>query len=150
MTTKRPAAEAAPLAPTPAAAFRRGGLYQLPHSGHVVRLRFPGLYALAMRGDVPNGLSNAVLRLVSGASAEESTEDAAARRIAAYRENARAFLEVAALCLEEPRLILDEAPNYERGEIGPRDLPEQDLLWIFLDFVQGGPAGETVAPFRRD
>lgn len=140
----------APAVPTPAAEFRRGGVWELPHSGNLVELRWPGLYALALQGEIPNPLAGAVLRLVSGAAAttgdEPESED---DQVASYRKDAKSFLGVAARCLVHPRLILDREPDYERDEIGPQDLHELDVLWIYAQFVQRGPASEHVAPFRR-
>lgn len=147
-----PAPEPAPepLTPTPAGEFRRAGLYQLPHSGHVVELRWPGMYALALQGEVPNPLAQEVLRLMSGAAGgEEGERPSEEELVSRYRKQARASLAVAQRCLVSPRLVLDREPNYEAGEIGPGDLHELDVLWINIHFVHRGPASEGVAPFRR-
>ncbi|HMQ30009.1 MAG TPA: hypothetical protein PKD53_04740 [Chloroflexaceae bacterium] len=155
--TPRPAPQPAPApepasppALTPASAFRRAGIYELPHSGHVVELRWPGLYALALTGEIPNPLAQDVLRLVSGAAAGEAGEQPSEEeQVARYRKDARSFLAVAARCLVHPRLVLDREPDADRDEIGPDDLHELDVLWIYGQFVQRGPTSEYVAPFRR-
>lgn len=141
----------APATPTPAAEWRRAGVYDLPYSGKAAELTWPGLYALALTGEVPNPLAEAVLRLVSGAAARREgapppTED---EDLAAYRKNARALLAIMARCMVRPRLILDRPPEYDRDEIGPGDLHERDVLWVYNHFVQEGPASEWVHPFRR-
>lgn len=143
-----PAPEAAPPTPSPASAFRRGGVYRLPHTGLAVELRWPGLFALALAGEIPNPLAAAVLRIVSGATGKEAEPASDEDQIALYRRNARSFLAVAARCLVRPRLVLDREPDYERDEIGPGDLHENDVQWIFFQFVQEGPASPGVAPFR--
>jgi hypothetical protein len=137
-----------PLAPAPAAAFRRAGLYRLPHSDLVVELRWPGLYALALSGEIPNPLADAVLRLVSGASSKEAEPANHEEQVALYRKNARSLLAVAQRCLVRPRLVLDREPDYDRDEIGPGDLHENDVQWIFFQFVGEGPTTPGVAPFR--
>lgn len=143
-----PAPEVAPPAPSPASAFRRAGIYQLPSCGLFVELRWPGLYALVLTGEIPNPLTADVLRMVSGAANDKDPEDEEAL-IERYRKDARSFLGIAQRCLVRPRLVLDREPDYERDEIGPGDLHEQDMLWIYGHFVQKGPAAETVALFRR-
>lgn len=141
---------ASPPALTPASAFRRAGIYELPHSGHVVELRWPGLYALALTGEIPNPLAQDVLRLVSGAAAGEAdAQPSEEEQVARYRKDARSFLAVAARCLVHPRLVLDREPDAARDEIGPDDLHELDVLWIYGQFVQRGPTSDYVAPFRR-
>lgn len=143
-----PAPEAAPPAPSPASAFRRAGIYELPHSGLAVELRWPGLYALALTSEIPNPLAADVLRIVSGATGKEATPQSDEEQIALYRKNARSFLAIAQRCLVRPRLVLDREPDYERDEIGPGDLHENDIQWIFFQFVGEGPNAPGVAPFR--
>lgn len=141
-------AETMAPAATPAAAWRRattdGELYRLPGSGHVARLRRPSLYQLAARGAVDSGLAAQVLkRLTAGERPGERSE---ADRAQTHRENVDLFLGVAALCLVEPRLILDRPADPERGEIGPEDMADADLLWLYYDFAQEGD--RSVATFR--
>lgn len=135
------------LTPTPATEWRKqstdGELYRLPGSGHVARLRRPSLMALATRpGVIPNPLGDAVLRFL--ATTPDAKTDA--QQIDAYRTNARAFEEIAALCLVEPHLILDRTPNYDAGEIGTDDLSDRDYSFIVFTLTQG--AASDVAPFR--
>jgi hypothetical protein len=128
---------------SPIDAFRRGGLYELPHSLLTVRLRWPRLYALAARGAVPNGLSAAVMRLIIAervANGEDAPTPTREEREQHYREHAQGYLELAALTLAEPRMVLDREPNEGAGEIGPDDLPDHDIRWIVEVFVQEGPA----------
>lgn len=132
------------ITPTNARAWRErrraGELYTLPGSGLVARLRRPNLYALAATANgVPNGLSEAVLKLMSSRPPASDAE-----RVENVRRNSRAFLEVAALCLVEPPLALDREPTDD--ELGPDDLSNLDLGWLYYTFVEGEAA--TAAMFR--
>lgn len=135
-----------PATVTPAATFKAGALYRLPGSGHVVRLRVPSLYSLITVGEVPNPLRDEVTRLLT-ASGPTKQEDPDARH-EITRKNARTFIEIAARCLVEPRLVLDHEPNYSAGEIGPADLHDLDYDWIFFDFARRGADDPEVARFR--
>lgn len=148
-TTKKTALELEPApTPTPASAFRRAGLYRLPGSGHTVRLRWPGLRALALAGEITNPLAQSLRRLLAGADATREQPDETAA-IELWRTNSTAFLVVAERCLDEPRLILDRSPDYERGEIGPGDLAEPDIIWLWI-WATEGPSDPRVSPFRLD
>lgn len=132
---------------TPASVWRRvardGELYRLPGSGNVVRLRRPGLTALAANvGHIPNPLSREVLRLMSAAETPTS-EDA---KIEAFQRSARAYVEVAALCFVEPRIALEGEPG--EGEISPADVPDQDLVWCYWTFLEGDAV--VAGAFRVD
>jgi hypothetical protein len=131
-------------APTSAAEWRRtrieGELIRLPGSGNVARLRRPSLTAMAATTNgVPNPLSHEVMRLL--ASAPAATE---AERIENVKRNSRGMVEVAALCLVEPRLRLVGDPL--EGEIAPEDLSDYDLSFLYYTWVEG--AASDVAPFR--
>lgn len=134
------------IVPTPASAWARaaetGELYTLPGSGHVARCQQISLVALAAGPGVPNP----ILRLLAVEGTIEKQSDQ--EKIDAYKRQARAFLEVAALALVEPTLVLDRAPDLAKGEIGPQHLTDQDLLWIYYDLV-GGRA-KRLATFRAD
>ena len=115
-------------------------MIRLPGSGNIARLRKPSLFALAATSNgVPNPLSYEVMRLQ--ASPPAASED---ERIEAVRQNGRGYVEVAALCLIEPRLKLVGEPG--EGEISPEDLADFDLWWIYNVWVEGAAA--DVAPFR--
>lgn len=134
---------------TSAATWRRqareGELYRLPGSGNVVRLRRPGLTALAANvGHIPNPLAREVLRLMSAAGEPQTEDD----RIESFQKSARAYVEVAALCFVEPRIVLDGEPNYEAGEIAASDVPDQDLVWLYWQFLEAD--ADRSAPFRVD
>jgi hypothetical protein len=131
---------AAPVV-TPASTWNANGLYRLP-SGNVARLRRPGLLALAGQGTIPNPISAEVLRRITTDEPAPQTDEERDRII---RTNSKAYLEVAALALVEPRLIVDREPDHAASEIGPADLSDDDLLWIFYTFVQGG---EHATAFR--
>jgi hypothetical protein len=125
-------------AATPASAWRRqaqeGELYTLPGSGNVARLRRPSLMALLSgAGHVPNPLSDAVLRFMAVAD-DAKTE---AQKLEAYQRNVRVFVEIAKLCMVEPRLAIGRPPDYDAGEIAPDDLHDRDLLFIYYDVCQG-------------
>jgi hypothetical protein len=135
---------AAPTTPTDARAWRRGReqgeLFVLPGCGHVARLRRPSLTALAAAtGGMPNPLSEKLIQLAMGRRAS-SDEQA----LEYYRRNSRAYLEAAALCFVEPRLVLDREP--QEGEIGADDLTDLDYTWLYHSFITGGD--HDVAPFR--
>ncbi len=130
--------------PTPATAWAAGELYRLP-SGKVARLRQPGLSAMVARGALPNPVLTDVLRVTLDRTPDAATEE---QRHTTYLRNVRVLTEIAALALQEPRLILDRAPDYAAGEIGPGDLAEADLMWLYYSFTLGGAA--ELAPFRVD
>lgn len=137
--------------PTPANEWSRTaeGLYRLPGSGNVARLRRVSLIALASAGAIPNPLSQDVLRYLArqdpqGRIVSEETQ------VAEYRRNAKAFMQIAQRVLVEPRLWLPAetasrgkgesapaGPDYAAGEIGPEDLADNDYTWIFFSFVGG-------------
>lgn len=132
---------------TPAAEWGRkaqqGELYRLPGSGHTVRLRRPGLTALAAEvGHIPNPLAREVVKLMSAASKPETEAD----RLEAYLQSARAYVAVAELCFVEPRVVSDRVPDYAAGEIAPADIPSQDLVWLYWTFLESDAA--MSAPFR--
>jgi hypothetical protein len=131
--------------PTPASAWRKareqGELIKLPGSGNVARLVRPPLASMVLtNGGAPNPLSRNVQRLLAGTAPPKDEAD----RWESYKKNTRALQEIAALCLAEPKLILDRAPGDD--EIGPDDLAEQDYLFIYYNWLEG--AAEAVAPFR--
>lgn len=135
------------LTSTPALAWKKareeGELYTLPGSGNVARLIRPSLTALVgVTNGVPNPLSKEVMRLLAAAPPGKAEE----ALFANIRNNSRAYMEIARMCLVEPRLALDKEPNYERGEIGPNDLADLDYAWIYHSFVEGAAA--DAAPFR--
>lgn len=147
-----PVAEIAPPAVTTATDWRKSaeGLYRLPGSGNVARLRRLSLITLAAAGGVPNPLSQDVLRYLASKGDQRLNE---AEQIAEYKRNAKAFIEIAARCLVEPRLWVPPAetargkgepaktaPDYEAGEIGVEDLADNDYTWIFFSFVGGDAA----------
>lgn len=133
-------AGAEPAAPTPARSWTTIGLYTLPGSGNVAKLKKVTLIALAAAGAIPND----ILQLIAlDTPAERLSQEA---QLAQYRKNAKAFVAIAERCLVEPRLVTDRAPDYDAGEIGPEDLADRDYTWIFYSFVSGGAA--DVATFR--
>jgi hypothetical protein len=140
-----PAAPAAPLQASSAQAFRArhgGQLVELP-SGLVARLRMPPILATTARiGYVPNPLSDAVLKELFLEPAAEETPEA---KLAGQERYNRAQIEVAALKLAEPRLMLDRDPNYDAGEIGVTDLSDDDIR-----FVAGWVEDPAALPSFRD
>lgn len=129
---------------TPAAAWRAGELIQLPGSGYTARLRKPSLRALLHAGKVPSALVDSVYRLVQGliATPEQTPEQ---QREKFFADSA-AFVYVASQCFVEPRLVIDRPPDYEQGEIGPDDVSDLDLIWLFYTWTEADHA--AAAPFR--
>lgn len=117
-----------------------GELITLPGTGLIVRAVRRSLTALAATANgVPNPLSAAVLRLMASPPPKNDDE-----RVENVKRNSRAFLEVAALCLVEPRLAIDhEAAD---DELAPEDLSNLDYAWIYYSFVEGTVS--DIAPFR--
>ena len=135
----------APAAATPARDWRRatteGELYILPGSGHVARLRRPSLMALMVRGVAPNPLSAEVVRMLALGTPDEHES----ARLDSFKRNAKAYLEIAALAFVSPRLILNREPNPDADEIGPDQVCDSDLMFIYQ--LAEGLAIETM-PFR--
>lgn len=133
--------------PSSAADFKRvakdGVVYVLPGCGLAAKLRRPGLIGLVGAGATGNpALSPELLRMMTLTERPPTEEE----RIADFERNAKAYREVAARAFVEPKMVLDAAPNYERGEIGPDDITDQDYVWIYWTLAQGGAA--QVEPFR--
>lgn len=131
-----------PPSPTLASAWNDNGLYKLP-SGKIARLKRPGVLAVASIAGGQNVISDATLRRLNTDTPPPQTDE---ERAATIRANGRAYIEVAALCFVEPRLILDREVDYAMGEIAPSDIEDDDLLWLFFEFVGGGAA--HAATFR--
>jgi hypothetical protein len=127
-----------PAAITPASTWAKRGqaLYELPGSGNIAELRRPSLIALAAAGAVPNPLSQDVLRYL--AQRDNGKLISPEQQIAEYKRNAKAFIEIAARCFVQPRLITDRQPDYEAGEIGPEDLADSDYTFLFFQYVTEG------------
>jgi hypothetical protein len=68
--------------------------------------------------------------------------------IAAYKNEARAFQEAAALAFVEPQLILDREPDPDANEIGPGDVSDRDYVFIFYQLIQG--EADRIRSFRLD
>lgn len=128
--------------PTPASAWG-AALYQLP-SGRVARLRRPALSALIARGNLPNPIAAKLHRFLSDAASERGTSDA--EKLDRYRANIDVLIEIAALAMVEPRLVLDREPQQEAGEIGALDMLDQDVIWIYYGLTLG--TEDEVSPFR--
>jgi hypothetical protein len=102
--------------------------------------------AMLARGQIPNPLSAKVIKLLTLATQKEIEARTAEQREAALLSNSEAFVGIAELAFIEPKVISDRAPDYSKGEIGPADLSNRDLVWLFYDFVEGTAA--DVADFR--
>jgi hypothetical protein len=117
-----------------------GEVVTLPGSGLIVRAVRPSLTALAATANgVPNPLSAVVLRLMASPPPKNDEE-----RVENVKRNSRAFLEVAALCLVEPKLALDREASDD--ELVPEDLTNIDYAWLYYSFVEGTVS--DIAPFR--
>ncbi len=120
----------------PAADWGQADLYRLP-SGHVARLRRPGLMVMAVGGLISNPH---LKRMLAGRDVALTDE----ARWKVFEENARGFLACAELCLVEPRLAVDRPP--QSGEIRPEQLADADLIWLYFEFAEG--SAQQVTPFR--
>lgn len=134
--------------PTSAKAWRKqsqeGELLRLPGSGNIARVRRPGLSAMVARaGKVPNQLSEQVVRFHTGEQRDAKNDS---DRLELVRQNNAAVIEVAALMLVEPKLVLDREPDYEKGEIAPTDLCDADLIFLYYTVAEG--VAEKLAEFR--
>lgn len=106
---------------------------RLPGSGRTVALVLPDFYQLLLSSDVPNPISDAIVQELTGAGVvERPTPD---EQLKNARRAWRGMYELAALCLTEPRLVLDGAGG--DGTITPADLPLSDVQWICTQFVKG-------------
>lgn len=120
-------------------------LIRLPNSGHVVLAQRRSMLAMAAKlGHVPNPLSAEIMRLLAMGQPDDLTPEP--RQVEIFAKNARAFLELFALTVLEPKLILDREPDYDRGEIAPSDIYDADLIWLYFTYLEG--AAERVTPFR--
>lgn len=109
--------------------------------GRVVQLAMPDMYTiLATNGRAPNPGMAAVLRLLDGVGALPETN--LLQRQTAQAEFYRGLYEIAALCLQTPRLVLN---GEEAGpdDITPRDLSFNDVQTIYYSFFR------TDAPATR-
>lgn len=133
-----------PIQPTPARAWTQAHVYELP-SGHLARLKQPALLALIGTG-AGNPISDAaLLKMRGGSQVPDLRSDT--EKLQSIKDNSKVYLEAAALAFVEPRLVLDHAPDYDAGEIGPSDISDRDLLFVYWNFVMGVAA--DVAEFRR-
>lgn len=111
-------------------------------SGIVVKLTMPNMYAiLATVGTIPNPMIAAVLDLLVKDNAFSTT--LAGGEAAPYVnkvEEIRGMYAITALCLVEPVLVLDRAPDEAAGEIGPQHLNFQDVESVYWGFFRGRPA----------
>lgn len=141
----------APKTVTPASAWKRqsqdGELYLLPGSGNIARLRRPSLTAMAVEaGHLPNPLAAEIMDLLTQRS-DPLAQPTPEEQIESFKQNGRAFIKIAQLCFVDPPLVLDRAPNYEAGEIGPGDVPDADYIWIANTLVEGEAA--QLLPLRH-
>lgn len=130
--------------PTNPAEWNAPRLYTLP-SGNVARCVRPAIIAMAAKlGYVPNPLAAEVLAMTATTNQNDTPE----QQIANFERNAPAFVQVAALALVEPKLVLEGQPDYSKNEIGPLDLADEDYIWFYYTLSQG--TAQSVRSFRLD
>ena len=117
--------------------------------GRVVQLAMPDMYQIMTSiksGRAPNPGVAAVLRLLEGVEALPSGQ--LAQRQTAQAEFYQGLYEVAALCLQSPKLRLDLRDGEEAGpdEITPRDLSFNDAQHIYYTFFRADPAPARSGP----
>jgi hypothetical protein len=126
--------------PTPAKEWGKVHAYLLP-SGNIARLKRPSVLALASNGHNP--VSMAVMLELYSKKDQPQTDD---EKLVQIKATSRKYLEVLALTFVEPKLVIDKEPNYDNGEIGPADLDDGDLMWVYWTFIEGVAA--QFAAFR--
>jgi hypothetical protein len=109
--------------------------YLLPGCKRTVRLVMPNLYAVVSKvGGIPSPALAAVLKLLNGENLLQTPNEA--QRMVNAAANIRGLYEIAALCLDEPKLVLD-GPVSERC-LGPDEIPLGDLEVIYWRFFRAG------------
>lgn len=104
-------------------------------SGRVVTLAMPDLYKLvATDAEIPSNCLTDILDLVTyGAMISGTGNDK--KRLEENRRFIMSLFQVAALCIQEPKLVLMGAAS--EGDLTPSDLVPRDLRDI-ADFFQTG------------
>ena len=126
-----------------------GEIKTLP-SGATIRIRRPSLFALSRSGHVPNPLAIEVIKWFAVDAPDSTSPEDTAKQ---YRENAAAYVGVAAASVTAPKIVTDKAPDYDKGEIAPEDLSTADLIWIYQFVVNGveiALGGDTDATFQPE
>lgn len=136
-----------PTSATPAtewAAMAEGEMLRLPGSGKWARLKkVPILAMIAFAGKAPNKLADEVLRFNAISANRNANEQ---QQVEEYKKNSRAFLRMAEMVFVEPRLVIDREPDFTAGEIGPFQLYDVDIMWIYFTFLKG--EDHELDPFR--
>lgn len=126
-----------------------GVWYRLPTSNELALLRRPGLQAMVGRaGQVPNPLTTEIMRFLA-VERDPLKEYTEGEKMAMYERNSQAFVQLAAMCFVEPKVVLDRpADDLADGEIAPEWIPDYDLAWLVFSFIEGEAA--SLAKFRVD
>lgn len=105
--------------------------HTLRGSGMEVTFQMPNLYTLILSHiKIPNPSTARILELLEGAGLLSTATPA--QQAAYARDTLMGAMELASLCLVEPRLVLDREPG--EGEVGPEAFAHSDwgeLLSIF-------------------
>ena len=108
--------------------------------GRRVNVVMPDLYALlATVGHVPSPAVAAVIRLLDLSGSLDAPNEL--QQLTYKIQQVRGMYELAALCIETPRLVLKDAER-GAGELGPTDLTYDDL-WKIYGFFRQGPHHAT-------
>jgi hypothetical protein len=111
--------------------MKRTVTHTLRGSGMTVTLAMPNLYQLiASSIKVPNPMTARIIELLEGSGLLSTATPA--QQAAYARDTLMGAMELAALCLTQPRLVLDRDPG--EGEVGPEAFAHSDwgeLLALF-------------------
>ena len=116
------------------------------NGGRVVKLSMPNIYKLLTGSGVPNPALAGILRLLDGEGALAAPSET--QLLHGARDRLRGLMEIAALCLVEPKLRLDGEPG--EGEIGPPDLAFGDYELIYYSFFRSDPLSISPVPDVRE
>jgi hypothetical protein len=90
----------------------------LKGSGMEIVFSMPDLYQLVLSNvKAPNPMTSRIMELLEGYGLVGATT--AAQRTAYAQETYLAAVELASLCLVNPKLVLDREPDESAGEVGP-------------------------------
>lgn len=117
----------------------------LKASGMEVTISMPNLYQLvASHAKTPNPMTGRIIELLEGYGLVGASTPKQREKLA--QDTILGVVELASLCLERPKLILDRAPVESDGEVGPEAFAYSDwteLLGLFRSDPQKKAANHS-------